>query len=81
VKIVEIVPKEDCILYVKTEDGRTGFLDVKPYLESEAFAPLKDRQAFEHVHNGGYYIEWACGADLSADTIEVRWKSGAIKNA
>jgi len=81
VKIIEIVPKEDCMLYIKMEDGRTGFFDVKPYLASEAFAPLRDRQAFKHVHNGGYYIEWACGADLSADTIEVKWQPGAIKSA
>ncbi|MFH0728984.1 MAG: hypothetical protein V2B19_21930 [Pseudomonadota bacterium] len=24
--------------------------------------------------NGGYFIEWDCGADLSADTIEARWQ-------
>jgi len=26
------------------------------------------------VLNGGYFIEWDCGADLSADTIEARWQ-------
>jgi hypothetical protein len=30
------------------------------------------------IRNGGYYIEWECGADLSADTIEAgsRWTPG-----
>jgi hypothetical protein len=35
------------------------------------------------VSNGGYFIEWDCGADLSADTIEARWQvtgqGGAMK--
>lgn len=80
-RISEIIPKEDYILYIKTDDGQIGLFDIKPYLESEAFAPLKDRSEFERVHNGGYYIEWECGADLSADTIEARWKPGARENA
>lgn len=29
---------------------------------------------FPKIHNGKYFIEWACGADLSADTIEAHWK-------
>ena len=73
--IVEVIPKENYILYVKTEDGRTGLFDVQPYLESEVFAPLKDRHEFERIHNGKYFVEWDCGADLSADTIQTRWNA------
>jgi hypothetical protein len=43
-------------------------------LAYEAFAPLKQTEAFNQVRNGGYYTEWNCGADLSADTIEAKWK-------
>jgi len=56
------------------EDGRTGLFDVRPYLKSEAFEPLKDWHAFSCVRNGGYFVEWQCGADLSADTIEAGLK-------
>lgn len=73
-KLIEVVPRNDCLLYIVTDDGRTGIFDVAPYLESEAFAPLRNRSEFERVHNGGYFVEWDCGADLSADTIEARWK-------
>ena len=41
--IAEIVPRDDDILYIKTECGKAGLFDVKFYLESEAFAPLKDK--------------------------------------
>lgn len=71
--ILEIIPKDNYVLYVKADDGSSGLFDVRPYLQSEAFAPLKDRKEFERVHNGKYFIEWDCGADFSADTIQARW--------
>ncbi len=73
-KIQKVVPRERNLLQVISEDGRFGLFDVSPFLQSEAFLPLKDQREFEKIHNGGYFVEWDCGADLSADTIEVRWK-------
>lgn len=72
--IAEVIPKENCMLYIKSDDGRVGMFDVSPFLESEAFEPLKNRDEFERIHNGKYFVEWECGADLSADTIEARWQ-------
>ena len=72
--IVEIIPKENYILYIMADNGQTGLFDVRPYLESEAFAPLKEKGEFERIHNGNYFIEWECGADLSAETIQARWE-------
>ena len=48
--------------------------DVKPYLRYEVFEDLRDQSEFMKVSNGGYFVEWDCGADLSADTIEARWQ-------
>jgi len=79
--IVEIIPKDNYTLYIRVEDGTTGLFDVKPYLESEVFAPLKDRTEFERIHNGKYFIEWDCGADLSTDTILARWKIVPMERA
>jgi hypothetical protein len=72
--IVEVVPRDDYSLLVKTDDGRTGMFDVRPYMDSEAFAPLRDKGQFMKIHNGRYFVEWECGADLSADTITLRWR-------
>jgi hypothetical protein len=33
---------------------------------------LQDTAEFMKVNNGGYFVEWQCGADLSADTIEAK---------
>ena len=79
--ILEIVPKDNFTLYIKAEDGKAGLFDVKPYLESDAFAPLKERCEFEQIHNGKYFIEWGCGADLSADTIQARWEVLSTDNS
>nr|WP_256994125.1 DUF2442 domain-containing protein [Methylococcus capsulatus] len=69
--IVGIIQRDNYVLYIKSEDGKAGLFDVKPYPESEAFTPLKDRAGFERIHNGKYFIEWDCGADFSADTIQA----------
>jgi hypothetical protein len=75
-RIAEVTAQPDWVLMVVSTDGRTGYFDVKPYLAYEAFAKLSDPSEFQRVSHGGYFIEWACGADLSADTIEAHWKIG-----
>jgi hypothetical protein len=73
-RIIEVHPLSNWVLSVVSEDGRIGHFDVGPYLQYEAFEALKDTAEFMKVSNGGYYVEWDCGADLSADTIEARWE-------
>jgi hypothetical protein len=74
-KIVALTPLPNWVLSIVVEDGRMGYFDVSPYLEYEAFQALRDYDEFKKVFNGGYFIEWDCGADLSADTIEARWQA------
>lgn len=73
-RIVEVVPMKDHTLRIKCDDGRIGFFDVSPYLKSEAFEELHNIDEFLKIHNGKYFIEWECGADLSADTIDCYLK-------
>jgi hypothetical protein len=62
------------MLTIVSDDGRIGDFDVTPYLQYEAFKDLNAMAEFLKVSNGGYFVEWDCGADLSADTIEALWK-------
>jgi hypothetical protein len=73
-KITQVRPQSNWILSIVAEDGRVGQFDVRPYLADEAFEDLRRPSEFVKVFNGGYFVEWACGADLSADTIEARWQ-------
>lgn len=71
--IVEVVPRANHVLYIRMDDGQAGLVDITPFLESEAFFALKNPEEFQRVRNGQYFIEWPCGADLSADTLRARW--------
>ena len=73
-KISEITLHSNYELSIVADDGRLGIFDVGPYLELEAFADLRDPSQFAKIFNGGYFVEWDCGADLSADTIEAQWQ-------
>jgi len=70
-RIAELQAQPDWTLFIVADDGRAGRFDVTPYLQYEA---LRDQAEFVKVFNGGYFVEWDCGADLSADTIEARWQ-------
>jgi hypothetical protein len=72
--IQDITPQSNYTVRIVAHDGRVGVFDVSPYLHYEAFAELQNQEAFMRISNGGYFIEWACGADLSADTIEAQWR-------
>ena len=73
-RIAELQAEPNWVLSIVTDDGRIGRFDVSPYLQYEAFEALRDEVEFSKVINGGYFVEWDCGADLSADTIEARWQ-------
>lgn len=78
-KIAEVVPQGNGVLRIVPDDGRSGGFDVRHYFGSVAFSALKDWDEFSQVRSGGYFIEWRCGADLSADTIEVRWRRSGVR--
>lgn len=72
--IRELRAQPNWILSIIADDGRVGNFDVSSYLEYEAFNALRDQTEFMKVFNGGYFVEWESGADLSADTIEAHWQ-------
>lgn len=72
--IAEATPNSDHTIRIVTTDGIIGIFDVKPYLEYEAFRSLINLPEFMKISNGGFFLEWECGAGLSADTIEAKMK-------
>jgi hypothetical protein len=49
--IKELRPQPNWVLSVVADDGRLGAFDVRPYLEYEAFEPLRDPNEFMKVSN------------------------------
>ena len=74
-RIEKIIPLQNHTLLILTTDGREGVFDMQPYLDYEVFKPLNQPDEFLKVRNGGYFVEWECGADLSADTLESGLRS------
>lgn len=72
--IAHVTPKPDFTLLIESDEGTSGLFDVRPYLELDAFRTLQEADEFFKVQNGRYFIEWNCGADLSADTIFAKWQ-------
>lgn len=66
-----IKPLNDHQLECHFSGGTIKVADTKPYLDKEAFAPLRDQAVFNNsIMNGGYFIEWKdLEIDLSADTL------------
>lgn len=71
-RIAKVDARPDWTLIITATDGRVGQFDMRPYLGYEAFEELKDTAEFMKISNGGYFVEWQCGADLSADTLEAK---------
>jgi hypothetical protein len=78
--IIHVYPEPDWVLRVVAEDGRKGTFDLKPYLGLPVFQPLRNETEFRRVRSGRYYVEWACGADISADTVEAKLEPDNASN-
>lgn len=74
-RLRQVIARQNHTLLLTFEDGYTATFDVRPLIELEAFSPLADIAEFGKIHNGGYFVEWSCGADLSADTLRARASS------
>ncbi len=74
--LLRVTPLPGWRLEAVFADGATRTFDVTPLLDCEAFAALRDPAAFSDVRQHGYYVEWGCGADLSADTLYLDGEPG-----
>ena len=74
-KILKVNAKNDYNLFVELSDGRSGYFDVKPYLDKGVFTELKDKNYFKQVKPLFCGIAWPHEQDLSADTIAYELKS------
>ena len=73
-KIKRITVLDNYILKCEFEDYSIVFTDIKIFLDSEVFQPLRNYSLFKNVENHGLFVSWLNGSvDLSADTL---WHNG-----
>ena len=74
-KVTKVRAKDNYTLFVELSDGRSGYFDVKPYLETGVFTQLKNKNYFKQVKPFFCGIVWPDAQDLSADTIAFELKT------
>lgn len=67
--VKNVTPSEDYILSIDFDNGESGILDMKPYLDFGIFQRLKDRNAFNRVRVSFDTIEWDSGIDLDPEFV------------
>ena len=64
-----VVPLDHHVLSITFSNGRSGELDMKPFLDFGVFRRIRDRDAFERVRVAFGTVEWESGVDLDPEFI------------
>lgn len=67
--VKKVTPKDDFLLSIDFDNGETGLLDMKPYLDFGVFKRLKDRNLFNSVRVSFDTLEWDSGIDLDPEFV------------
>ncbi len=70
--VSKVLPVEDYTLIIEFDNGESGKLDMKPFLDFGIFQRLKDRNAFRRVRVAFDTIEWDSGADLDPEFVYTK---------
>ena len=73
-KVKQIKPRDNYLLFVELSNGKTGLFDVKPYLEKGIFTELKNRDYFLAARPAFGGVVWPNEQDFSVDTIAAEMK-------
>lgn len=67
--IVKVVPGDNYELSVFFDNGESGILELKEFLEFGVFQQHKDRDAFRRVRVAFDTLEWESGVDLDPEFV------------
>ncbi|MCX7099242.1 MAG: DUF2442 domain-containing protein [Methylococcales bacterium] len=67
--VISVVPRDNYELDVAFNNGESGILDMKPYLDFGIFNRIKDGISFEKVSVAFDTIEWESGVDLDPEFV------------
>jgi len=70
--VKKVVPHEDYTLAVDFDNGESGTLDMKPFLDFGIFQRIKDREAFRRVRVAFDTVEWDSGVDLDPEFVYAK---------
>ena len=56
-------------IHVTFNDGRSGTVDIAPWIKGPVFEPLKDIAYFQRFFIDGGTVAWPNGADIAPETL------------
>ena len=65
--VTSVECEDDYILSVSFDNGESGLLDMKPYLDFGVFRKIRDPDIFKTVHVSFDTIAWESGADIDPE--------------
>jgi hypothetical protein len=72
--VKSVVVGEDYLLFIIFDNGESGTLDMKGFLDFGVFQRLKDYDAFRRVRVAFDTIEWDSGIDLDPEFVYEKCK-------
>ncbi len=75
--VVKVTPCEDYVLSVVFDNGESGTLDMRQFLNFGVFKCLKDQDVFRRVRISFDTIEWETGIDLDPEFVYAKCKESA----
>ena len=75
--IVKVTPGKNYVLSILFDNGESGTLDMKKFLDFGVFKRLKDHNAFKKVRVSFDTIEWESGVDLDPEFVYEECKATA----
>lgn len=73
--ITRVSTKKDYVLKIQFDNGESGTLDMKQFLNFGIFRRLKDHSVFNNVRISFDTIEWEDGIDLDPEFIYEQCKT------
>ena len=71
-RVKSVRPASDYRLFIRFSNDEERVFDVKPLLNTPAFAPLKDKALFERVYINYGTILWPGGIDYCPDCLYAK---------
>ncbi len=75
--ITKVIPEDGFVIFVEFDNGESGQLDMKPYLDFGVFQKLKDPNIFNTVRVLFDTIEWDGGIDLDPEFVYENYKNAS----
>lgn len=77
--VTNVTPSDDYTLRIEFDNGESGTLDMKPYLDFGVFRRLRDKNAFERVRVSFDTVEWDSGIDLDPEFVYGKCRKNSVQ--